>query len=74
MSSIEHLKFYGQTESQSQMDCLYTLSVKTQFAGTAIHKTIIELFRYLYKKNYVLEFNLIDDGEYWETGDENLLE
>lgn len=74
MSSIAHLKFYGHSENQSQNDFLYMLSVKTQFAGTAIHKTIIELFHYLYKKNYFLEFNLIDDGEYWETGDENLLE
>jgi hypothetical protein len=74
MSSIAHLKFYGHSENQSQNDFLYILSVKTQFAGTAIHKTIIELFRYLNKRNYFLEFNLTDDGEYWETGDENLLE
>ncbi|MCF8359623.1 MAG: hypothetical protein K9H26_12755 [Prolixibacteraceae bacterium] len=50
------------------------LSTKTQFAGTSIHKTIIQIFHYLIKKNYFEEFNLLDDGDYWETNNEDLLE
>jgi len=74
MSSLVHLKFYGHSENRSDEDLLYLLFVKTQFAGIAIHKTIIEIFRYLCKKEYLINFELIDEGGYWETGDENLLE
>lgn len=74
MSSHLLLKFYGNSEHQPESDFLYMLSTKTQFAGTAIHKKIIEIFRYLNKKNNFEEFNLIDEGEYWETSDEKLLE
>ena len=74
MSSDIHLKFFGNSGNQSEKKFLYMLSVKTQFAGITIHKAIIELFRYLVKRNYFSEFNLIDESEYWETGDEKLLE
>jgi hypothetical protein len=74
MSDYVHLKFYGQSENQPESDFLYMLSVKTQFAGSTIHKTIIELFRHLLKRNYFSEFNLVDEGKYWETGDERLLD
>jgi len=74
MSSGAHLKFFGHSKNQSEKKYLYMLSVKTQFSGITIHKAIIELFRYLLKKNYFSEFNLIDEGDYWETGNENLLE
>ena len=74
MSSGARLKFFGKSPNQSENKFLYMLSVKTQFAGVSIHKAIIELFRYLLKRNYFSEFNLIDEGNYWETGDESLLE
>ena len=74
MSSVVHLHFYGQSENPSERNFLYMLSTKTQFAGTNIHKTIIELFRYLNKRNYFSEFRLVDEGEYWETGNEQILE
>ena len=74
MSSHAHLSFFGNSENQSENKILYMLSVKTQFAGVTIHKTIIELFRYLLRRNYFSEFSLIDEGNYWETGDESLLE
>jgi hypothetical protein len=48
------------------------VSVKTQYAGSSIHKTIIHLLDYLSKK-YFRDFNLIDEGQYWETRDEVLL-
>ena len=74
MSSNVHLKFYGHSENQPESDFLYMISAKTQFSGTVIHKTIIELFRYLNNKNYFKQFNLTDEGEYWETRNEKLLE
>lgn len=74
MSSTVHLKFYGHSKNQPESKFLYMLSTKTQFAGITTHKTIIEIFRHLYKQNYFTEFNLVDDGEYWETGNEKLLE
>lgn len=53
---------------------LYNLFTKTQYAGVGIHKSIVELFRYLNGKGYFAEFSVIDEGEYWETRDEALLE
>lgn len=52
---------------------LYKLFTKTQFAGVDIHKSIVELLRYLNGKGYFAEFSVIDEGEYWETRDEALL-
>jgi hypothetical protein len=72
MSDESHLLFYGKNETQSEQKYLYMLSVKTQFAGVAVHQFIIELFRHLNQK-YFADFSLIDEGKYWETGDEELL-
>lgn len=74
MSSNVHLKFYGNSESKPENEFLYMLSTKTQFAGISIHMSIIQLFHYLCKREYFEEFDLIDDGEYWESGNERLLE
>ena len=49
------------------------LSVKTQFAGPAIHIQIIKIFDYLNKK-YFENFDLTDEGNYWETKNRQLLE
>jgi hypothetical protein len=46
--------------------------VKTQFAPPEIHITLIKLLRYL-KRKYFQTFEVIDEGKYWETGDEGLL-
>lgn len=45
---------------------------KTQFAGPEVHKILIHILRYLSKK-YFRNFKLIDEGDYWETNDEKLL-
>lgn len=74
MSSLVHLKFYGNSTNPTESNLLYMLSTKTQFAGEVIHKTIIKIFKYLKSRAYFEEFNLIDEGEYWETNDEKLLE
>ena len=41
-------------------------------AGIEIHKLLIKLFKYLDKK-YQLSLNVIDEGNYWETDDEEVL-
>lgn len=74
MSSIVHLKFYGNSTNPNERKFLYMLSSKTQFAGANVHKTIIEIFKHLKSRAYFEEFNLTDEGEYWETNDEKLLE
>lgn len=67
------LEFFGNSESKTDQQYLYMLSAKTQFAGSDTHKIIIHLLKYLSGK-YFSDFKLIDEGEYWETGDEKLLE
>ena len=49
------------------------LSTKTQYAGRNVHKIIIHLLKYLSKK-YFSEFELHDEGHYWETNDEKVLD
>jgi hypothetical protein len=73
MSSIANLKFFGNSEDEAYKEYLYMLSTKTQFAGIDIHKLIIHLFKYLNEK-YFEELKVIDEGYYWETGDEKILE
>jgi len=72
MSNPVNLQFYGNSNDKEEQEYLYMLSVKTQFAGIEVHKLIIHLFRYLNEK-YFSHFKLYDEGEYWETGDEELL-
>jgi hypothetical protein len=73
MSSPSHLQFFGNSTIREEQEYLYMLSVKTQYAGIEIHKLIIHLFKYLNGK-YLRDFTLSDEGEYWETGDEKLLQ
>ena len=67
------LKYFGNSENENDKMYLYMLSSKTQYAGSTIHKIIIHLLKYLSKK-YFQDFQLTDEGSYWETGDEKLLE
>ena len=73
MSDALNLKFYGDSKDKEEAKYLYMLSVKTQYAGIEIHKLVIHLLRHLSKK-YLQDFILSDEGEYWETGDEKILE
>lgn len=73
MSSFVNLKLFGRDGEVPNEDYLYMLSTKTQFAGEEIHKFIIELFRYLKQQGYFEKLEIIDEGEYWETRDENHL-
>lgn len=49
----------------------FWLSSVTQFAGMDAHMALINLLRYLSAK-YFEDFELIDESEYWEFGDEVL--
>lgn len=72
MSSVVNLKLWGESIDPTEKEYLYMLSVKTQYASVELHQLLIQLFRYLNKK-YLSDFNLYDEGDYWETNDEILL-
>ena len=72
MASPENLRFWGKSMGTPEGGYLYMLATKTQYAGYPVHIVIVQLLRYLSKK-YFLEFNVIDEGKYWETGDEHIL-
>ena len=59
-------------EETNENDDLPFNFVKTQFASPEIHIIIVKLLRYL-KEKYFQRFEVIDEGKYWETGDEDLL-
>jgi hypothetical protein len=67
------LMFFGHSENENDKKYLYMLSSKTQYAGITIHKIIIHLLKHLSHK-YFDNFQLTDEGGYWETNDEALLE
>jgi hypothetical protein len=73
MSNPLQLQFFGKSKNKADQSYLYILSVKTQTAGIEIHKLIIHLFKHLSKK-YLKSFALNDEGQYWEIGDEILLQ
>ena len=51
----------------------FTASTKTQYAGIEAHIAIIKLLKYISQK-YLEYFTVNDEGYYWETGDEKLLQ
>lgn len=73
LSSPDLLQLYGNTDKAAERKNLYLVSTKTQYAGIATHKVIINLLKYIQRK-YLAEFKVYDEGQYWETGDEKLLE
>jgi len=73
MSNDTHLRFFGNSSDEQEQKYLYMLSTKTQYTGIKTHMLIIHLLKYLTNK-YLQEFRLTDEGNYWETGDEKLLE
>jgi hypothetical protein len=52
---------------------IYNISTKTQFAGADTHIKVIELMRHFNKK-YLCNFTMIDETDYWETGDKAMVE
>lgn len=72
MSNPILLNFWGEAKDAPEKDYLYMLSVKTQYAGAGIHKLLMGIFHFL-NKQYLADFEMYDEGDYWETGDESLL-
>lgn len=72
MSNPILLDFWGDAENAPEKDYLYMLSVKTQYAGAETHKLVMGIFHFL-NKQYLTDFELYDEGDYWETGDDALL-
>ena len=66
----------GQLVSLVNMACglqpATEISVKTQFAGIEVHRSLIHLFHRL-KDEYFAGFEMMDEGFYWEKGDEETL-
>jgi len=48
------------------------IAVKTQFGGPETHMWIVGLLKYL-KEHYIPDLEARDEGEYWETGDFEVL-
>jgi len=46
--------------------------IKTQFAPPEVHVTVVKLLQYI-KKKYMPDLEVVDESDYWETGDEDLL-
>ena len=51
---------------------IYTEAIKTQFAPLEIHIAVIKLLKYL-KSKYISNLRVIDEGDYWNTMDVNIL-
>ena len=73
MSSPVHLKLWSKSQNEEEKKYLYQLFTKTQYAGAQIHKIIIHILKHINKK-YLSDFKMYDEGSYWETGDEKLLD
>lgn len=72
MCMCNSLEFYGNSDQEQDKEFLYYLFTKTQFAGPEIHKQIINILRHISNK-YLLDFTLTDEGNYWDTEDEEKL-
>jgi len=73
LCAVYNLELNKNLKKLEEDEYLYYLSVKTQYCGPGIHKILIPFFDYL-NKNYFEEFEFTDEGQFWETRDEKLLE
>lgn len=53
-------------------ELMFTASTKTQYARPDAHIATIKLLRYISDK-YMKDFQLTDEGNYWEPGNKNIL-
>jgi hypothetical protein len=72
LSSPIDIQFNSVYAEKPNTEYLGLISTKTQFAGIEIHKKIIHLLGYLNNK-YFENFKLTDEGQYWETRNEQVL-
>lgn len=62
-----------QSKDKEDEHLIYGNFTKTQYAGIEIHKQIIHLLKHLSKK-YLMNFEVIDEGGYWKSEDEKVLQ
>ena len=72
MCDIISLQSNDHLENMEDYEYFYYLSTKTQYSSVDIHKQLILLFDYINSK-YLNELIFYDEGEYWETRDEQKL-
>jgi len=72
MANPFYLKYYKE-DKENGKKMTYWVFTKTQYAGIEVHKVIIQLFRYISKK-YLVDFEMMDEGRYWETNDVQVLQ
>jgi hypothetical protein len=73
MSSPILLDVWGDATIPEEAEYLYQLFTKTQYAGKETHMLVVNLARYISNK-YFSSFNMSDEGQYWESNDEKILE
>ena len=64
---------YHKEDKENGKERTYWVFTKTQYAGIEVHKVMIQLFRYISKK-YLVDFEMVDEGRYWETNDVQVLQ
>lgn len=73
MCGVEKLQINKYSENLEEDENLYFLHTKTQYAGIEVHKKIILLFDYL-NTTYFENFEMYDEGQFWETRDDQMLQ
>ena len=73
MTGVMNFQCWGKSSDPREMEYLYAVSTKTQFAGPESHKMIVEIMRHLNNRGYFLDFQMTDESDYWETGDEKVM-
>jgi hypothetical protein len=68
--SLENKDLYAVNGIDAEL--IYTTSTKTQFAGPDTHIALLKLLKYL-KEKYFENFEMDDEGYYWETNDKKIL-
>lgn len=66
-----NLEFFNKPVADVPDDA-YLIFTKTQYAGADAHMAVINILKHISNK-YMEEIHVTDEGEYWETGDEELL-
>ncbi|PZO31498.1 MAG: hypothetical protein DCF13_00300 [Flavobacteriaceae bacterium] len=61
-----------QLGNQTEDELIYNVFTKTQYSSCENHIKLILLLDYL-NKNYLIDFECMDEGFFWETRDEELL-
>lgn len=72
MSSPLHLESFGYSTELIHNEYLYLLSVNTFDAGVEVHIKVVDMLK-LVSEKYLTNFEVNDEGGYWESGNKVLL-